>query len=170
MKLYSNQKFHFIYILIFALAAVIACEDNILVEDSALQLRDTQAIPYSIESADNQSGIKPIEGQYIVIFKERWQEMRTAQTAVEVRAFTNQFLKEAEIPADSVVARFELALRGFTARIDEAKAKALMNDPRVDYVEQDKWAKVISFLADDDTTMTSLLSQVLPLIQLQGRK
>jgi hypothetical protein len=101
---------------------------------------------------DNSTSVKDssicddIEGQYIVVFNEYWQEERTSEAAEEVRTFTNQFLKDYEIPTDSVIARFELVLRGFTARIDGVKAKALMDDSRVKYVEQNECAKFISFL------------------------
>lgn len=100
---------------------------------------------------DNSTSVKDssvcddIRGQYIVVFNEYWQEERTSEVAEEVRTFTNQFLNDYEIPTDSVIARFELVLRGFTARIDEVKAKALMDDSRVKYVEQNKCAKLISF-------------------------
>lgn len=97
-------------------------------------------------SVEDSSICGDIEGQYIVVFNEYWQEKRTSEVAEEVQTFTNQFLSDYEIPTDSVIARFELVLRGFTARIDEVKAKALMDDYRVKYVEQNKCAKLISFL------------------------
>lgn len=116
MKELHNQSLLIVLIAIVALTWFTACEDTLT----------------------DQPGIQLIEGQYLVIFHERWQEARTSQVADEVRAFTDQFLRETDIPADSVVARFEYALRGFTARMDETKAKSLMDDPRVDYVEQDR--------------------------------
>lgn len=109
---------------IVAFSWITACEDSVSVQDNAL-----------------------IEGQYLVIFHERWDGGRTSQTAEDVRAFTDRFLSDTNISADSVIARFEYALRGFTARMDETMAKSLMDDPRVDYVEQDRRFRVISFFA-----------------------
>ena len=113
-------------------------------------------------SETDPSGVRPIEDQYLVIFHERWQEARTSQAAEEVRAFTDRFLREVEIPADSIIARFEFALRGFTARMDEFKAETLMDDPRVDYVEQNRRFRAARFSASEDTTLTSLSSQTTP--------
>jgi subtilisin family serine protease len=162
MNTYSAKKFRFLIILLFALVIGIACEENILIENPSSQDITNNTTPYSANSLVNQPEIMPIEGQYLIIFKERWEGKRSVQTAETVRSYTDQFLRDIEIPTDSVVARFKFALRGFTARIDKFKAKALIGDPRVDYVEQDRKFRAIHFSADDDTTMTSLLSQSTP--------
>lgn len=79
-----------------------------------------------------------IKNQYLVIFKERWQNVRSSQVAGEVRAFTNQFLKDYKISKDSIISYFDYTLRGFSARIDSVKVKSLQADSRVKYVEQNQ--------------------------------
>jgi subtilisin family serine protease len=162
MKKQHNLSFLIVLLAIVTLTWFTACEDGVSVQDTPPQTV-SQPMYSTSDGKANPSGIRPIEGQYIVVFHERWQEARTSQAAEEVRLFTDQFLRDVDIPADSVVARFELALRGFTARMDEAKAKALIDDPRVDYVDQDKWAQVISsFSHSEDTTITTTASQPIP--------
>lgn len=79
-----------------------------------------------------------MRGEYIVTFQERWDGEISSEVAEEVRAFTDQFLEDVEIPADSVLSRFEYSTRGFAARIDEEKAISLMLDDRVDRVTQNR--------------------------------
>jgi len=115
MNNHQNFPYLILFIAVFAIAWITACEDSVSVQDQNSQL---------------------IEGEYIVTFQERWDDERSPEVAEEVRAFTDQFLEDVEIPADSVISRFEYALRGFAARIDEEKAISLMFDDRVDRVTQ----------------------------------
>lgn len=91
-------------------------------------------------------------------FKERWQNVRNQQIADQVRMFTDRFLKEAEISADSVVSRFQFALRGFTARMNAGKAEALRHNPQVEFVEQNRRFRAINSPAVVDTTGFSTMS------------
>ncbi|MCC5912749.1 MAG: protease inhibitor I9 family protein [Balneolaceae bacterium] len=113
----QNFPYLIVFITIFALASFTACEDNVSVQDAGPQV---------------------IEGEYIVTFQERWDGEISSEVAEEVRAFTDQFLEDVEIPADSVLSRFEYSTRGFAARIDEEKAISLMLDDRVDRVTQNR--------------------------------
>lgn len=114
------------YISIICLTLLISsCQD--VIQYNAPPPTNQATIPSSANKALANEA-EPIEGQYLVIFNERWQNVRTHVVADQVRAFTDEFLKDENIPADSVIAQFKFALRGFTARISEGKAQALENN------------------------------------------
>lgn len=145
MKYLSKLRFLSIVCIALLLAS---CQDDSLVQDNIPPSTNQEIAP--IPAGQPEAGeAEPIEGQYLVIFHERWQRARTPEVAEQVRAFTNQFLSETGIPADSVLARFEFVLRGFTARINANKAQALRNDPRINYVQQDRRFKASSFMAGE---------------------
>lgn len=125
MKNYSCHPFFILSMGMFGVALLAACENSLPVQGSTL-----------CEDAD---------GQYLVIFHERWQGVRTSEVAEEVRAFTDRFLRDKEIPANSVTTRFEFALRGFTAWIEAEKAETLQSDSRVDIVEENRCFTAINF-------------------------
>ncbi len=95
------------------------------------------------ESMPTQPENDLIDGQYIVAFNNIWDDKRDPDTINEIREFTDQFFIEYAIDPDSVVARFEFALRGFTARMDESKAEQIREDSRVDGVYQDRVTSVL---------------------------
>jgi len=69
---------------------------------------------------------KPIEGRYIVVFKDSVVEP-DAEAAKVVRGHKGRMHHT-----------YTHAVKGFTASLPDAALKALRNDPRVDYIEQDQ--------------------------------
>jgi subtilisin family serine protease len=153
MKKRASISLLIAFMAMLALAAFSACEDVFINKDTSRT--DSQVLSGATERMTDQPETGPIERKYIVSFKERWQEVRSPQVADEVRVFTDQFLSETGIPADSVIARLEYVLRGFTARIDAEKAEALEEDARVDCVPHERNFKAISSFAVADTTDTT---------------
>jgi len=90
------------------------------------------------------SKAKLIENQYIVVFNELWDDVRSEATAENVRIFTNQFINDIELPQDSIRSRYEYAIRGFSAKIHDPVLSRIQNDPRVKEVIQDVRAPVIN--------------------------
>lgn len=95
------------------------------------------------ESVSTQPENDLIDGQYIVAFNNIWDDKSDPETIDEIRQFTDQFFIDYAIDPDSVVARFEFALRGFTARMDQSKADQIREDSRVDGVYQDRVTSVL---------------------------
>ncbi|MDX1670932.1 MAG: S8 family serine peptidase [Balneolaceae bacterium] len=150
------------FVALVALALIYSCENSISVDDHSSKLNEN-IITLTKSESDSLSQERPIPGQYIVIFKEQWQNIRTDQKAEEVRNFTDNFLAEVNIPKDSVIARFEYALRGFTARMKKDKAENLQNNPAVDYVEQDFLFKAINSVSlITPPAITTYFNQVTP--------
>lgn len=86
-----------------------------------------------------------IKNQYIVVFKDEWPGLGKAAKVRQVSNFTDTFLSDNQIPGDSVLARYELALRGFAARMSSQKTVALSKNPKIDYIEQEQ---TVSLSAD----------------------
>lgn len=83
-----------------------------------------------IEKKDGQ----PIEGQYIVVFKEEKSKM----TAAEASAQTSDIMSDYAIQSVSVKNRYQYSVKGFTARLSDEQLTKLRNDDRVDFIEQDR--------------------------------
>lgn len=86
-------------------------------------------------AADFRTVENPVEGQYIVVFRD------------SAAALANENSRRPKVPAAAraiaadhgarVVRSYEHVLRGFTARADDAALARLLADPRVEYVEED---------------------------------
>ncbi|MEQ9036333.1 MAG: S8 family peptidase [Gracilimonas sp.] len=83
---------------------------------------------------------QPIEGQYIVVFKEEGNERRLGKTqrAQLVDQKINSITTENKIPEANIRNTYKYSVSGFVAELDEDQLNALRNDDRVDYVEQDR--------------------------------
>src|SRR5205085_1417846 len=97
------------------------------------------AIPAAFAGGPRKDGIihakKPIRGQYIVVLGDRVPD--AASVADEVSRRNNAH----------VLHVYDRALKGFAIELPEPAANALLNDPRVKYVEEDGVASI-------DTTQT----------------
>jgi hypothetical protein len=78
---------------------------------------------------------RPVAGQYIVVLRD---DLLTA--AGEPVASVAQSM--ARSSAGRVLATYEHSLRGFAARMSEARAKALLSDPRVAYIVEDSVVEI----------------------------
>ena len=114
---------------------VLSCNE----EDSQIQ-----------EPMDSQA----ISGQYIVVFKDeaitsgrknepvftnRDEKISYAKAvSLEVKKEMDSFFEENRISADNVEAKFTSIYSGFVAKLDKDELARLENDPRVDFIEQDR--------------------------------
>ena len=76
---------------------------------------------------------KVIKGSYIVVFKNSAVPKKRVRDVIDRLATRHKA---------SVRFRYANALRGFSARMSEAKARRLASDPSVDYVEQDRTVRI----------------------------
>ncbi len=83
---------------------------------------------------------QPIDGQYIVVFKEEGNERRMAkaQRAQQVERKISAVSAENNIPEEKIRSTYKYSVSGFTAELDDEQLNALRNDERVDYIEQDR--------------------------------
>jgi subtilisin family serine protease len=95
-----------------------------------------------------------IPDQYIVIFKEgsmasgrvnepaftdRASKLEYSQQAIaRAKKDLNEFYKQNSIATTQVKAEFTSVYSGFVAKLDKNKLTQLQNDPRVDFIEQDR--------------------------------
>lgn len=98
--------------------------------------KDGQAEP-ELETS-SQSG-DPLEGQYIVVFKQ--QDVKGKSKADKVKAVSklrSSLLTDYSIAREAISSEYNLALQGFAGKLSKAQVQALRNDSRVDYIEEDK--------------------------------
>jgi hypothetical protein len=164
MKIHSIQLLCIFLIVYFGIS-VIACKDTITKQESSIT--ENQILSQSAKSvlaANNKT--ESIDNQFMVIFKERWYGNRTLQAEIEIRAFTDQFLKDHQIPSDSILSRYEYALRGIAVQMNSDRAQALKEDPRVEYIEQNRRFRMLSSARNNNKTETTtpptLFSQTIP--------
>ncbi|MBO6585040.1 MAG: S8 family peptidase [Gracilimonas sp.] len=83
---------------------------------------------------------QPIDGQYIVVFKEEGNERRMAkaQRAQLIQRKIDAVATENNIPQEKIRSTYKYSVSGFTAELDDNQLNALRNDERVDYIEQDR--------------------------------
>jgi hypothetical protein len=76
---------------------------------------------------------RPVAQQYIVVLRE--------DGASAARARVPDVARELAGPDGTVLFTYQESLRGFAARLPEARLQAILRDPRVDYVEEDGYVK-----------------------------
>lgn len=80
-----------------------------------------------------------VEGQYIVVFKERdAQGKALAPDKESVQKLRNNMFSEYQIPKSAVAGQYNVALKGFAAKLDDDQLARLRDDKRVEYVEKDQ--------------------------------
>ncbi|SNC65929.1 Peptidase inhibitor I9 [Hymenobacter gelipurpurascens] len=94
------------------------------------------------QSSDAKSDADVIPGQYIVVLKDGAVELSGnesyTQKVSKVKEVGQGILKARGASADALGFAYGHALKGFSARLSAAEAKALREDARVAYVEADK--------------------------------
>lgn len=78
----------------------------------------------------------PIEGQYIVVFKNEILPLRSSKSVVEQTA--KAALSASNISPKSVDKVYNTVLSGFSAKISAVEAARLAKDNRIAYIEQDQ--------------------------------
>lgn len=78
---------------------------------------------------------EPIDGQYIVVFKDI---KGKAMSAEEADQFRTTVLSDNAIAEENVISRYNVAVFGFAAQLDDDQLQNLRQDRRVDYIEQDR--------------------------------
>lgn len=73
-----------------------------------------------------------IENQYIVVFKDT-EAQGKALGKVRSKMYTDY-----DIAESSVVSEYNVALKGFAAKLDAGQLASLRNDDRIDYIEKDR--------------------------------
>lgn len=80
-----------------------------------------------------------IEGQYIVVFKEKNAKGKTLMPDIpSTERLRNRVLSENKIQSAAVLNEYNLALKGFSAKLDAEALAKLKNDERVDFIEEDQ--------------------------------
>ncbi|HET6527949.1 MAG TPA: S8 family serine peptidase [Balneolaceae bacterium] len=79
-------------------------------------------------------GSNSIDNQYIVVFKET----NAKGKVISPQKVRSELFSEYGIESASVVNKYNVALKGFTAKLDEAKLAKLKKDDRIAYIEKDQ--------------------------------
>ncbi|NOK05504.1 MULTISPECIES: S8 family peptidase [Myxococcus] len=78
---------------------------------------------------------KKIPGEYIVVLKSPAQSLEQVEVQQATTSLTTAY-------GGTAFAMYENALRGFAAKMTEAQARAMANDPAVDYVQENGVVKI----------------------------
>lgn len=79
-----------------------------------------------------------IEDQYIVVFKDGDAKGKALSDVASVKAMRKDMLDDYGIKNEVVVGEYNVALKGFAAKLDAEQLGNLKNDERVDYIESDR--------------------------------
>lgn len=80
-----------------------------------------------------------IEGQYIVVFNDKDAKGKALSDDKSVEELRNKVFTDYSIEANTVIGKYNTALKGFAAKLDAEKLKNLRNDDRIDYIEEDRF-------------------------------
>lgn len=100
--------------------------------------------PEDIQETTNIVTGTPIEGQYIVVYKKGTMSSSRISLEYKVRQDymtqkTTEFLRDINVDPAVIKNVYGNALEGFSAKLSEERLNIIRNDPRVAYVEQDKF-------------------------------
>lgn len=87
------------------------------------------------------SNTNSLDNQYIVVFKDKGTNGKALSEA-SVRTMRKDMLSEYRIDEQAIKNKYDVALKGFTAKLDDETLANLKNDRRIDYIEKDR---VVSF-------------------------
>lgn len=122
------------------------CDNPNMVQDKSPFPNDqTRAVKMAPEISEKDLG--PIPNQYTVVFKDQWNGRISNVVGQDVLEFVNARIREFGVPDSLVKSRYQHALRGFTAKLNDQQLQVIKNDPRVDYVEQDRRFKATGFVS-----------------------
>ncbi|SMO89012.1 S8 family serine peptidase [Fodinibius sediminis] len=80
-----------------------------------------------------------IESQYIVVFKDSDAKGKALSDPDRVEALRNEVLDEYSIDRSAVVGRYNVALKGFAAKLSDKMLAGLKKDDRIKYIEKDRF-------------------------------
>lgn len=78
-----------------------------------------------------------IDGQYIVVFKD--DKSKALSDVANVKEVRSKMFAHYGISSNAVVGKFNVALKGFAAKLDANQLAKLKKDERVDYIEEDRF-------------------------------
>lgn len=91
------------------------------------------------EQSQEQPTVKSaIDGQYIVVFNLGRTKGKAQPDVSRVEAVRNDILYDYRIADKSVIGKYNVALQGFAAKLDDDQLQRLRNDDRVAYIEKDQ--------------------------------
>ena len=96
------------------------------------QQKDSE-IDAKVQDIQDKQG-QPIEGQYIIAFKEGKAKLTAKATTQQISAMMDDY----NIQSSAVSNRYEHSLKGFTAELSDSQLEKIKNDERVDFVEQNR--------------------------------
>ncbi len=80
-----------------------------------------------------------VDGQYIVVFNDTDAQGKALGSDVDrINKVRDGILTDHSIEDKSVVNKYNVALKGFTAKLDDSQLANLKNDDRIDYIEEDQ--------------------------------
>lgn len=118
---------------VIALLAITSCSDQDMVQNTP-PLANSQE---EVQRAKGTAGVV-IPGEYIVVFKDRWEGRINKDVAKEVLQFVNEKIADFGIEDKNVKSRYEYALRGFAAKLTDKQVEAIKRNPTVDFIEQNR--------------------------------
>lgn len=81
-----------------------------------------------------------IDDQYIVVFKDEDSQGKAIGSDLEsLQDVRNDMFSDYAIDKQAIVGEYNVALKGFAAKLDESQLADLKNDDRVDYIEEDRF-------------------------------
>jgi len=98
----------------------------------------------NVDQEDQQEEVKnettqPIEGQYIVVFKDEDTQGKALGSDIsKLKEVRSKMFSNYNITKQSVVGEYNVALKGFAAKLSDGQLADLKNDDRVDYIEEDQ--------------------------------
>ncbi len=131
------MRFHKLFYLSILLFSIVACNNEDSITDDKIGGGATASIVGNM-------AVKPIEGQFIVVFSDEirndilTQEQDYDQGIQAVKEKSDELLSDLNIPLSNGEDKyFSQALTGFVAKLSPAEVEMLENDSRIKYVEQD---------------------------------
>jgi hypothetical protein len=115
---------------------------------------------------------KVIEGEYIVIFNNQFDRQISKSVARKASQLTDRILSSFNIPKDSLLAKYQYAIKGFAAKLSKTTVTALKKDPRIKNVTPNVLLKplysrqigtnVSSYGRDNVSNSLTSSSQIIP--------
>lgn len=133
MKQHLSHPFLIVFIAMFALILLHACEDSTSVQDIPPKT-DNQtpgAIQQTSPATQQADSAGIIEGEYIVIFENQFNNVISEQVARQADQLREDILSAHSISQDSVHSRYRYAIKGFSAKLSDAQVEVLKNDPHI---------------------------------------